>query len=66
MDKELKCAVCGKSPCEIEEYVDYAKIEGMTPEEYVRQEEGTYNSQNGHFWCTGCYIKIGMPRGVAK
>jgi hypothetical protein len=28
---------------------------------YVRNEEGTYNQDNGHFLCTDCYIKAGMP-----
>lgn len=37
---------------------------GITPEqrvEYVRQNEGTFNPQNGHFLCDMCYIKAGMP-----
>jgi hypothetical protein len=33
----------------------------MTPEQYVRSEEGTFNLKNGHFACTACYINIGMP-----
>ena len=28
---------------------------------YVRRGEGTYNRDNGHFLCTPCYIKAGMP-----
>ena len=33
----------------------------MTPEKYVKTEEGTYNKNNGHFLCTECYIKDRMP-----
>lgn len=35
-----------------------------TPEDrinYVIREEGTYNTENGHFLCDKCYIKYGMP-----
>ena len=28
---------------------------------YVRNNEGTYNPENGHFLCTECYVAIGMP-----
>jgi hypothetical protein len=55
------CIGCNKHPDEIEEYVEFAAMEEMTPDDYVRQEEGTYNQDNGHFTCTECYIKIGMP-----
>lgn len=35
-----------------------------TPENRAQaciDNEGTYNKENGHFACTECYIKIGMP-----
>lgn len=48
-------------PDQIEEYIEEAKDEEMTPDEYVRSAEGTYNRANGHFTCTDCYIKMGMP-----
>lgn len=32
-------------------------------EDYIRQEEGTYNPENGHFLCDSCYIGAGMPVG---
>ena len=32
---------------------------------YVRENEGTYNPDTGYFYCTDCYIKIGMPLGTA-
>lgn len=55
------CTGCNKRPYEIEEYVEIAKEEGMTPDDYVREGEGTYNSDNGHFLCTSCYVRAGMP-----
>lgn len=55
------CTGCGKRPDEIQEYVDCAADEDMTPDDYVRSEEGTYNCSNGHFLCTDCYCKAGMP-----
>lgn len=61
----MRCKVCGKAPEEIDEYVDMGEVEGLTPEEFVRQEEGTYNPETGMFYCTACYIKIGMPLGTA-
>lgn len=63
MSKEAKplCIGCGKNPDQIGEYIDAAAEENMTPDEYVRHEEGTYNPVNGHFACTNCYIDMGMP-----
>lgn len=64
---DLLCVGCGKSPSELDEYVAAASEEatgvagGMTPDDYVWQEEGTLNRENGHFLCTSCYIRAGMP-----
>lgn len=38
-----------------------AEASDCTPTEYVLAEEGTLNSENGHFLCTSCYIKAGQP-----
>ena len=38
-----------------------ARAYDMTPEQFVRREEGTFNIENGHFLCTDCYIAAGMP-----
>lgn len=63
----VECISCGKKPEELAEYRDIARVEGyVTAEDAVRREEGTYNPRNGHFYCTSCYIKAGMPRGIAK
>ena len=61
----IKCKICGKQPYEISEYVSAAKVENMAPEDFVIQEEGTYNPETDLFYCTSCYCKIGMPLGTA-
>lgn len=55
------CTGCNKTPNQIDEYVDAGMEEFMTPNQYVREEEGTYNKTNGHFLCTSCYIDAGCP-----
>jgi heterodisulfide reductase subunit A-like polyferredoxin len=55
------CVGCKKHPKDIDEYAESAKAEGMTPDAYVRMEEGTYNRDNGHFLCTDCYCAAGCP-----
>jgi hypothetical protein len=55
------CIGCKKVPSELAEYCDPELIGHLTPDEYVRREEGTYNPSNGHFACTSCYIKLGQP-----
>lgn len=55
------CIRCGKRPDELSEYVDAAADLGVTPDAYVRSEEGTYNSERDLFVCTDCYIAMGMP-----
>lgn len=57
----MKCAICDKEPRDITEYQEQAEIEGMTPEEFVQNEEGTYDVDTGYFVCTNCYINAGMP-----
>ena len=63
---KLICIGCKLSPDEIQEYVEMAEDnEGFsnckTPDDAVLFNEGTYNKDNGHFLCTTCYIKAGMP-----
>lgn len=55
------CIGCGKTPEQLCEYTDPQIIGDMTPDNYVRTEEGTYNRTNGHFACSICYIAMGMP-----
>lgn len=55
------CMGCEKHPSQIAEYREAAADYELTPDTYVRREEGTYNPENGHFLCTDCYIAAGMP-----
>jgi hypothetical protein len=57
------CIGCGKTPDEIDEYIEGADGCDLTPVEYAEQFEGTFNPENGHFACTECYINMGMPAG---
>lgn len=61
----IRCKECGKVPSQIPEFVELGKQMNCTPQEAVIEEEGTYNDFSGRFWCTECYIKIGMPLGKA-
>ncbi len=55
------CKRCGKRADQLEEYITAASERGISAAEYVRFEEGTYNSKTGYFTCTPCYVKIGCP-----
>ena len=66
MSHDIHCASCNKKPEEIREYIVMAKVEDLTPSENVILNEGTYNRSTGHFYCTDCYIKLGMPKGRAR
>lgn len=62
----LICSGCNKSPSELDEYIaaaspEHSGLPNMTPEDYCWEEEGTLNRENGHFLCTHCYVKAGMP-----
>jgi hypothetical protein len=59
------CIGCHTLGIDLEEYKQAAEDEGMNVEEYIIEQEGTYNSSNGHFYCTSCYIKSGEPLGIA-
>lgn len=62
---ELRCRDCHKTPSQIDEYLIAAEDFKMSPEEYVRREEGTLNRETGQFFCTACYVTRGMPLGTA-
>ena len=62
------CRGCNKTPDEIDEYVYRAKIEHeyfKDADDVVIQDEGTYNPGTNSFYCTDCYVKAGMPLGMA-
>ena len=66
MDKKIACRRCGKEPHELQEYIDQVKHDDFdTPEQVVVEIEGTYNEETGAFWCTPCYVAVGMPLGKA-
>lgn len=63
----VHCCGCGLDP--MDTHAMFVKgYEAVTPVEalaYVMNEEGTFNHGTGHYWCDGCYIKAGMPLGLA-
>lgn len=60
------CVGCGEYPEDIQEYIDAAYDDDYDSiREWVVENEGTYNPANGHFYCTSCWDKAGMPIGVA-
>lgn len=62
---KVKCRGCGKCPDALKECVNGSRIEEVTPEEYVKQNDGTYNPATGLFYCDMCYVKSGCPLGTA-
>jgi hypothetical protein len=69
--EQPRCRRCGKRPVELEgEYEaivghEAGSLNAEEVDEIMRIEEGTYNEATGGFWCTGCYIELGMPKGIA-
>ena len=62
----IECKCCKKTPEQLSEYVEMVEMgEYATATEAVLDNEGTYNRKTGKFYCTSCYIKAGMPMGVA-
>jgi len=60
------CMRCGKTPSKIAEYAFPAKDFGISRDEYVRREEGTYNPDNNLFACTDCYTELGCPSSPTR
>lgn len=55
------CIGCNRRPDDIREFATEAEHDGITADEWVRENEGSYNPDNGHFLCTECYVKRGAP-----
>jgi len=62
------CIGCARRPHEINAYIEVVQGAPDAPvptaaevRQYVIEEEGTYNRENGHFLCDEDYIKNGMP-----
>lgn len=66
LQDRLVCVGCDRTPEELDEYDPFV-LDDQYPSRTaaVLGEEGTLNPLNGHFWCTDCYIRVGMPTGVA-
>jgi hypothetical protein len=62
---EIICFNCGKRPDELFEYSPESTGSNLSAVDYVIAEEGTLNRANGHFCCTGCYIRLGQPTAPA-
>lgn len=61
-DGEPYCFRCGKPASSFIAGAMMAQDdEPISPAEYVRREEGTYNPDTNRFACDACYIAIGMP-----
>lgn len=63
-DVEPICIDCGRRPEEIPEYIEAGNENGMTPDQYVREEEGTLNPANGHFLCTDDFLGRELRAGA--
>lgn len=50
------CPDCKRSCVDIPEVLFFANEEGISPESWIRSEEGTYNPTNEHFLCDTCFI----------
>ncbi|NBJ71020.1 hypothetical protein [Clostridium sp. 1xD42-85] len=57
----MHCPFCKRAPRDIPEYIEQANFNEMSPNDYVRMDEGTYHAETDLFCCTDCYIKIGSP-----
>lgn len=53
----IKCLKCNKKPNEIVEYVQLAKEENITPEQFVIKNEGTFNKETGYFCAHNVILK---------
>lgn len=56
--------LCKRPAEDIPSVVAFAKDNGLTPAEFVRQEKGTYNPQTRHFLCDECFIAEENRRGA--
>lgn len=47
---------CKREAKDIPSVVQFAQENAMTPEEFIKAEEGTYNPVTGHFLCDPCFL----------
>lgn len=55
------CMKCHRPPWDIPECRAMARDFQVTPDVFVRENDGTYNPASGLFACDTCYIKMGQP-----
>lgn len=60
-ERQIVCLRCGARPQDLAEYLVSSEEYGCTPEEYVVQQEGTYDISSRTFLCTRCYVAVGTP-----
>ena len=60
---DLMCVGCKQAPENIADVCAAAREEGMNPSDWVRAEEGTLNEENGHFYCTPCFLHLEFTSG---
>jgi hypothetical protein len=53
---DIRCNGCKKRPDQIDDIRESASANRMTPLDYVKVLEPTFNKGNGHFMCTDCYM----------
>jgi len=60
-----RCVAQGKEPWWYSDEDQPGTPSVVTPQQYVEENEGTYNAFSHFFYCTDCYIAVGMPLGIA-
>lgn len=50
----IECKICGKEPFQIERYLLAVADKEISPAEYVKHNEDTYNKKTGLFLCDNC------------
>lgn len=64
-EKEPRCSVCGKLASECIPVQVWKDIQKYPSASSMAKDDGTYNPHENVFCCNTCYIKIGMPLGIA-
>ena len=60
------CVGCHRFPGKILEYRQAAVLRRISAERYVYLFEDTYCEEMNVFWCIKCWMRAGLPRGVAQ
>lgn len=63
-ERIVTCMGCNKRPEQLNEYKMEARINDVTPTQFVIEHEpmGCWGPRTENkFYCTNCYVKAGMP-----